>query len=103
MCLQKYGLIFKLPNVLILLCIGIYIFIRYTELTAPCAEVEFNAPLAPSNLRGGMLKQHRAARGDTVPDRHPARLDNLKFSAFFPKRANVSLSSRYLHALHIAC
>ena len=55
----------------------------------------------PPVSRGGMLKQHRAARGDTVPDRHHARLDNLRSPVFFPKRANVSLSSRYLHALHI--
>ena len=43
---------------------------------------------------------HRAARGETVAGRHPARLDNLKFSAFFPKRANVSLPSRILYVLH---
>ena len=40
------------------------------------------------------------ARGDTYPDRHPARLDNLKFSAFFPKRANVIVASYSPRAAH---
>ena len=41
-----------------------------------------------------------AAREDTIPGRHSAHLDNLKFSAFIPKRANVIAAINSPRAAH---